>query len=166
MSFETTSILDVPPGSYKNFSCGNIELDQFLKRFAKGNHKKGMGKTFVLEENEFIVGFYTVSMGSLEFSSFPDDKQSGLPKYPVPIAKIGRLAVDEQFKGNGIGRLLLVDALHRIYHAAQIIAAFAIIVDAKNKSAKDFYRHFGFKECKNSELSLFLPIDSIKDFFI
>lgn len=165
MSRKTTSILDVPPESYKHFSCGRVELDEYLKRYAKGNHKKRIGKTFVLKEEGFIIGFYTISMGSIEFSSVPDEKKTGLPKYPIPIARIGRLAVDERSKGKGVGKFLLIDALHRIYEASQIVAAFAVIVDAKDKKAREFYNHFGFTECKNSELSLFLPIETIQKLF-
>lgn len=161
MTKVTLPILDVALETYKHFSCGKIELDEYLKRYAKGNHKKGIGKTFLLKEDS-VLGFYTVSMGSLEISLLPEDKRKGLSQYPMPIAKIGRLAVDEKVKGNGIGKFLLIDALHRIYQASQSIAAFAIIVDAKDKEAKEFYKHFGFIECKDRELTLFLPMETVR----
>jgi GNAT superfamily N-acetyltransferase len=162
---KTVSILEVTPESYKYFSCERIELDEYLKRYAKGNHKKGLGKTFVLMENGAVIGFYTISMGSIEFSSVPVDKKAGLPKYPIPIAKIGRLAVDERSKGSGIGKFLLIDAFHRIYEASQLVAAFAIVVDAKDEKAKAFYKHFGFTECKDSDFCLFLPMETIQKLF-
>lgn len=158
----TTSILEVTPESYKHFSCGKIELDEYLRRYAKGNHKKGISKTFVLKDSKVILGFYTISMSSIEFSSFSESKQKGLPKYPIPVAKIGRLAVDSTAKGKGIGKFLLVDALHRIYEASKIVAAFAVIVDAKDSESKKFYQHFGFIECKENELTLFLPLETIQ----
>lgn len=166
MTRKALSILDVTPESYKHFSCGRVELDEYLKRYAKGNHKKGLGKTFALKQENYVIGFHTISMGSIEFASFPDDKRSGLPKYPAPVAKIGRLAVDESSQGNGVGKFLLIDAFHRIHEASQCIAAFAIIVDAKDAKAQEFYKHFGFTECKNSELSLFLPLETLRKLFL
>lgn len=165
MLLKTTSILNVTPESYKHFSCGRIELDAFLKRYAKGNHKKGLGKTFVLKEEGSVIGFYTISMGSVEFTSVPDDIKGGLPRYPIPVAKLGRLAVDQGAGGRGVGRFLLIDAFQRIHEAAQYIAAFAIVVDAKDEMAKRFYKHFGFTECKDNELSLFLPMGTLHMLF-
>lgn len=162
---KTVSIVELAPEGYKNFSCGKKELDEYLKRYAKGNHKKGIGKTFVLKENEVVLGFYTISMGSIEFSSVPDSKRSGLPKYPTHVAKIGRLAVDEKAKGKGIGKFLLIDAFRRIYEASQTIAAFAIVVDAKDMKAREFYKYFGFIECQDSEFSLFIPMETIHKLF-
>lgn len=165
MTRKTVSIGEVTPGSYKHFSCGKTELDEYLKRYAKNNHKKGIGKTFVLKEKGIVLGFYTISMGSIEFFSVPESKKSGLPKYPTPVAKIGRLAVDERAKGDGIGKFLLIDAFRRIYEASQSVAAFAIIVDAKDGDVKEFYKHFGFIECQDSVQSLFLPIETIRKLF-
>jgi GNAT superfamily N-acetyltransferase len=162
----TLSLLEVTPESYKYFSCGSLELDEYLKRYAKGNHKKGLGKTFVLKEEGIVIGFYTISMGSLAFSSVPNDKRAGLPKYPTPIAKIGRLAVDERFKKSGGGKFLQIDALLRIHEASRLIAAFAIIVDAKDSNAKAFYKHFGFIECQDSDLTLFLPMETVQKLFV
>lgn len=156
------SILEVSPETYKHFSCGRVELDEYLKRFAKGNHKKGIGKTFVLKEYHSVVGYYTISMGSIEFSNVPDEKKNGLPKYPIPIARIGRLAVNEKSQGNGIGKFLLIDALHKIYDASQVVAAYAIIVDAKDNNAKEFYKYFGFMDCLHQDLTLFLPMETIR----
>lgn len=165
MTRKTISILEVTSESYKHFSCGSAKLDEYLKRFAKGNHKKGIGKTFLLKEDKAILGFYTISMGSIEFASVPEDKKVGLPKYPTPVAKIGRLAVDEKAKGKGIGKFLLIDAFRRIYEASQSVAAFAIIVDAKDETAKEFYKYFGFTEYQDSEFSLFLPIETLHKLF-
>lgn len=166
MTGKTVSILEVTPENYKHFSCGKPELDEYLKRYARGNHKKGIGKTFVLKEDNAVIGFYTISMGSIEFASIPEHIKKGLPKYPTPVAKIGRLAVDKKAKGKGIGKFLLIDAFHRIYEASRSVAAFALVVDAKDEQAKEFYTHFGFIECKDSSLSLFLPMETIQSLFL
>lgn len=166
MTKKTYPILNIAPESYKHFCCGRPKLDEYLKRFAKGNHKKGLGKTYILQEEDCVIGFYTISMGMIEFSSIPDSKNHGLPKYPIPVAKLGRLAVEERWKGRGIGKYLLIDAFRRIHDASQLIAAYGIVVDAKDKDAKDFYKHFGFTEYKDNPLSLFLPMETIQRLFL
>lgn len=165
MTEKTLAILDVTSESYKHFSCGRSELDEYLKRFAKGNHKKGLGKTFVLQKDNIVIGFYTISMASIEFMSFPENKNKGLPKYPIPAAKIGRLAVDESAKGNGIGKFLLIDAFLRIHQASKLVAAYAVIVDAKDEKSKKFYKHYGFIKYNDIEMSLFLPMETIEKLF-
>ncbi|MBS4164688.1 Uncharacterized protein y4aS [Candidatus Protochlamydia amoebophila] len=161
----TKSIDDVKPIAYKNFSCGIQELDEYLKRFAKANHKKGIGKTFVFFENEQVIGFYTISMACIEFKNVPEKHSSNLPRYPIPAARIGRLAVDNSFQGKHVGKILLIDALERISKAAYTIAAHAVIVDAKNEKAKMFYEHFGFIPYKDEPMSLYLPLITIEELF-
>jgi len=159
---KTVSILEVTPSKYKNFSCGKRDLDEYLKRFAKTNHKKGIGKTFVLERDDEVIGYYTVSMGSVEFASIPQHFRDGLPRYPLPVARIGRLAVSESWHGKGIGKTILVDALIRILDAATSVAAYAIVVDAKDVEAKAFYEHYGFIAYAGEEFSLFLPMATVQ----
>lgn len=146
------------------FSCGVNALDDYFKRYAKGNHVKNIGKTFAaLNDDDVVVGYYTISMGSVDFESLPEDFRSRLPRYPVPMARIGRLAVDVKEQGRGWGEFLLVDALHRIREAAALVAAFGVVVDAKGEKAKAFYLHFGFVPFKENALCLFLPMASLPD---
>jgi predicted N-acetyltransferase YhbS len=159
----TKPIDAVPPRTYNNFSCGISELDEYLKRYAKKNHKNNIGKTFVYIENESVIGFYTINMSSVLFNDLPENCKAGVPKYPIPVAQIGRLAVHSTFQGKEIGSALLVDAFKRIKEASLAIAAFAVVVDAKNEKAKKFYKNFGFIEYKGSNLSLFIPMTSVND---
>lgn len=154
------SIDEIEAEGYKNFSCGDHDLDKYLQMFARQNHKKGIGKSFVALSNERVIGFYTISMSSIEFVDLLDAHKKGLPKYPIPVAKIGRLAVDMQVQGKKIGTALLIDALGKIKEASTIVAAYAVIVDAKNEKAKKFYESFGFVSYKN-ELSLYLPMKTV-----
>ena len=124
----TKSIDSIQPRTYKDFSCGILELDEYLKRYAKKNHKNDIGKTFVYLENEFVIGFYTINMSSVLFNDLPENYKAGMPKYPIPVAQIGRLAVHSNFQGREIGSALLVDAFKRIKEASLTIAAFAVIV--------------------------------------
>lgn len=158
------SIEEVESNSFKDFSCGNNELDTYLKDFARQNHKKGIGKSFVAVFEDHVIGYYTISMSNVEFIDIPEDYNKGIPKYPAPAAKIGRLAVDIQFQGKKIGSALLIDALKKILEACKTIAAYAVVVDAKNDTAKRFYEGFGFIPYKG-ELSLFLPMKTIIKLF-
>lgn len=162
---ETIPISKVSTSQYKNFSCGSTALEEYLKRYAKTNHKKGIGKTFTLLKEQSVIGYYTISMAEMEFSSVPLFLQRGLPKYPIPVARLGRLAVALDVKGKGFGKFLLVDAIHRIQEASEIVAAHAVIVDAKDQQASAFYQRFGFSSFIDKPRSLFLPLASLSQFF-
>lgn len=164
-TIEIIPITEITPVQYKNFSCGYAALDEYLKRYAKGNHRKNIGKTFVLIQESEVVGYYTLSMGSIEFQSIPQKLQAGLPKYPIPIARIGRLAVTSKAKGNGFGKFLFVDAIHKIWAASSAVAAYAVVVDAKDSTAVSFYQHFGFIPFEEQPLTLFLPLAFFESFF-
>ncbi|MFT5319818.1 MAG: GNAT superfamily N-acetyltransferase [Chlamydiales bacterium] len=168
MPANTISILDVTKSQYKAFSCGYEELDNYLKRFAKGNHKsKFLGSTYVLldEEEPVVIGYYTVCMAVLGFEEIPEDLRAGLPHYPLPAARLCRLAVDTKHKGKGLGGYLLSDALWRVWQASKSLAACAVVVDAKDEIAKSFYLHYDFIPCEDKDLSLFLPMDTITKIF-
>lgn len=158
----TVPITEITEKQRRSFSCGVSALDDFFKQFAKGNHLKNIGKTFVLPDTDgTVIGYYTTSMGGVDFLSLPAEFRMKLPKYPVPVARIARLAVDIKKQGQGWGEFLLVDALQRIRAASVVIAAFGVVVDAKDEKAKAFYLHFGFTSFENNPLTLFLPTASI-----
>ena len=126
----------------QNFDCGYPSLNQYLKKYARQNHNKGIAKAFVatpLGGSLKVDGYYTISSSTIEFASFPKFHQKAIPKYPIPVALIGRLAVDNPAKGQGLGTELLVDALLRIIKVSQDIGVFAVRVDAIDPSAKEFY---------------------------
>jgi predicted N-acetyltransferase YhbS len=159
--FLTKGIDEVKPSAYKNFSCNVEELDSYLKRFAKTNHKKNIGKTFVLLDEGAVRGFYTISMASIEFQRLPANAMGSIPKYPIPVARLGRLAVDNTMQRKKIGSVLLIDALHRISEASKLVAAYAIVVDVKNDIAKKFYGHFGFVSYQDEPVAMYLPISTV-----
>lgn len=162
---EVVPITDIPPSFYSSYSCGVDELDEYLHRYAKGNHKKGIGKSFLLVQNDKVVGYYTISMGEVQHHSLPADAQTGIPRYPVPVARIGRLSVDITAKGQGLGKFLLVDALQRAWDVAQMVAAYAVVVDAKGPDSKAFYEHFGFAPFADEPMSLVLPFKALASLF-
>lgn len=144
----------------ENFDCGEDTLNTFLKKFARQNDERGLGRTFVLIEVEKteILGYYTLASGSVTFEQVPEN----LPRYPIPVAHLGRLAVDKRTKGQGFGELLLIDALKRINKISEQLGIYAVEVIALNESAKKFYLKYGFKELLDDKFHLYLPIKIIK----
>jgi ribosomal protein S18 acetylase RimI-like enzyme len=143
-----------------NFDCGEPALDDFLKRRAGQQQKRNVGKTFVAvpdDDTSRVLGFYTLAAGSIQFEHLPPDLQRKLPKYPIPSATLGRLAIDRTAQGQGIGKALLCDALNRVATIAERdMGIVAVIVDAKNGSVQQFYRRYGFQPLMDQPGTLFL----------
>lgn len=149
----------------KDFDCGIDELNLYLKQFAIPNDKKNIGKTFIaVNENEPAkpIGYYTVSMAQILFIDLPNSLKKGLPRYPVPAMRIGKLAVDSHFKGMSIGSFLLKNALMRAVNILSEIALNCVIVDALNHAAKSFYLKYGFVAFEDNPLTLVISLKTIK----
>jgi GNAT superfamily N-acetyltransferase len=148
----------------KDFDCGEPSLSDFLRRFARQNDAKGISRTYVLleEGSPIIVGYYTLCSGCISFATLPDE-HSQVPRYPVPTAHIARLAVDRARQGQGLGAMLLADALKRIRQISSQIGIYAVTVHALHEKAKAFYEAFGFIALKDDALHLFLPLATIRN---
>ena len=147
------------------FSCGTDALDHYLKTQASQDIKKNVAITYVLTKRglEQILGFYTISSIGIFPGELPDDVAKKLPRYPVlPGILLGRLTVDEHVRGIKIGSFLLLDALKRSLAVSLQIGIVAVIVDAKNEAAVNFYKHFGFISFPENNHRLFLPLSIIK----
>ena len=105
--------------------------------------------------------YYTLSAGNIGFESLDPGLRERLPKYPIPVARIGRFAVDRTVQGQGLGRLLLKDGLLRITSLSTQIGITAVVVDAKHEKAKRFYQRFGFVEFQDAPLSLYLSLQTV-----
>lgn len=136
------------------------------------NSRRGIGKAFVLRcppgvaGRPAIIGFYTLSMAALERAALPAFAQRGLPAYPMPVALIGRFAIDGRAQRQGFGRVLLQDALERVLAVSEDIGCFGVLVDAKNEAAIAFYRAHGFEPTTHAVTAfprrLFLPMKTLK----
>lgn len=142
------------------FDCGEESLNDFLKRFARQNNEKGLGRTYVAVKGEepHIYGYYTIASGALSFDTIPEK----LPRYPIPVVHLGRLAVDEAAKGQRLGKALLADALKRAVAIADQIGIYAVEVYALTDNAREFYLKFGFAELLDDRLHLYLTIKNIR----
>jgi GNAT superfamily N-acetyltransferase len=145
------------------FDCGNSYLNEFLKKYASQNAKKGYALTFVATklESNIIVGYYSVSASSIEFANLPDPLKKGLPRYPAPVMLIGQLAVDKTLQAQGLGKILLMHALTRAVRVSSEMAIFAVRVDAVDEKSQAFYLKYGFIPFQDEPLSLLLPIKTI-----
>ncbi|MCZ7598009.1 MAG: GNAT family N-acetyltransferase [Gammaproteobacteria bacterium] len=146
------------------FDCGEPSLDQYIDRYASQDVRRRINRVFVaspLDAPRQVIGYYSLSAGSLNAASLPEAVRRRLPRYPVPVALLGRLAVSSAHQGTGLGSILLADALQRVAQASRVMAVYAIVVDALNDRAAGFYRQFGFVALPSQPLKLFLPADSV-----
>lgn len=144
------------------FHSGSEPLDWYFHQQVSQDIRRRVTACFVaIASDQRIAGYYTLASASVLLHELPVEIGKKLPRYPsVPTVRMGRLAVDRAFKGRGLGGALLADALTRA--ARSEIAAYALVVDAKDEIAAAFYRHHGFIALPNSMLTLFLPLGTIK----
>ena len=127
-----------------------------------------MAATFVLCEGDShtVIGFYTLSAISVDIGVWPEHVAKKLPRYPVvPATLLGRLAIDSQCQGRGAGEYLLMDALHRSWQASRQVASVAVVVDAKDSRAGEFYTRYDFTPFVDQRIRLFLPMSVIEQLF-
>jgi GNAT superfamily N-acetyltransferase len=146
------------------FDCGEPELNEYLRRYARQNQERGVSRTFVAvrEGERSVVGFYSLAAGSVAFASVPPALRRRLPRYPVPVAHLARLATCQSVRGQGLREALLFDALQRTLRAAGEIGIAAVDVRAKTERARAYYERYGFESLADDELHLFLPLDTVR----
>jgi GNAT superfamily N-acetyltransferase len=142
-----------------SFSCGQPDLDDWFRRRANQDDRRNVACIFVAADDELgVVGFYSLSSFTLSLHDLPPEIGRKLPRYEaIPAALIGRLATDVHIRRQGIGELLLADAVRRILGVGRTLAVFAIVVDATDDRAAAFYRRFGFRPFPSRPRRLFLP---------
>ena len=144
-----------------SFDCGVPALNEYLKKYALQNQKKHAARTYIATRGNRIVGYYSLAYGSVSLEEAPQNVKSGLPRHPIPVILLARLAVDSSEQGRGLGTALLKDALLRTIQAAEIAGLRAMLVHAKDDAAKRFYEKFGFEPSPIDAFHLFLRLSDI-----
>ncbi|MBT4836979.1 MAG: GNAT family N-acetyltransferase [Methylococcales bacterium] len=144
------------------FDCGVSDLNQFLIKYALQNQGSNSANTYVACENDRVIGFYTLVVGSVVHASAPKRITKGLARHPVPVMILARLAVDKTQHGQGIGRGLLKDVLLRTAQAADIAGIRALLVHAKDDVARQWYQQYDFDESPTDPLHLYLLLKDVK----
>jgi len=146
------------------FTSGAESLDRYIRKQASQDIKRRISRVFVAtrtDDREKILGYYTLSAISMNLPQLPERVARKLPKHPIPAALVGRLAVLTAAQGQGIGKMLLADAIKRTLSVSDHIGIYAMAVDAIDDSAKGFYQRFGFTVLSDERQRLFLPLKSI-----
>ncbi len=155
-----------PIGKHHNrdaFDCGDEALNQFLHRHARQSHEKGGAKTYlaVSEDNEKVLGYYSLSPASIAYERAPEVIKRGLARHDVPVFRLGRLAVDISVQSQGLGGQMLLAAGRRSLLVATQAGGVALLIDAKNERAAQWYASYGAIPLLDAQLSLLLPFKTI-----
>lgn len=144
------------------FDCGKEELNRFLKRFALASQQAQSAQTYVACQGSVVVGYHSLTFGSVTHEQTPERVKKGLARHPIPVMILARLAIDRNLQGRGLGQGLLKDALRRTVAAAHIGGLRAMLVHAKDDAARAFYQHFNFEPSPSDPYHLFMLIKDLK----
>jgi GNAT superfamily N-acetyltransferase len=141
------------------FQSGNDTLDDWLRRRARANQVSGASRTYVVADDLRVVGYYCLASGALDLADAPGTVRRNMPD-PIPMAVLGRLAVDREWQGKGLGVALLQDAVLRTTQAAAIMGIRGLLVHAISDAAKTFYERHGFTASPKHPMTLVLSLKS------
>lgn len=148
----------------ESFDCGEAALNDFLRQHARKSHEAGGAKTFLAidaKDSKTVLGFYSLSPASVEYTRTPDIVKRGLGRYDVPGFRLSRLAVANPFQGKGLGGQLLLTAGRRCIKAAAEVGGVVLVIDAKNKSVAKWYAERGAMLLQDAPLTLLLPLSTM-----
>jgi GNAT superfamily N-acetyltransferase len=148
-----------PEHDVTQFDCGKIPLNDWLRKFALKNEGRA-SRCFVVSSSRTVVAFYCLAAGSVEHAEVPSALKRNMPPI-VPVLVLGRMAVDKQYQGHGIGGALLRDAMQRAAQASMEIGARALLVHAIDREVIPFYVQYGFQVFPEGSLTLYLPMETI-----
>ena len=144
-----------------DFDCDSEELNRFIRLHALAGQRANISQTYVAVQGVQIVGYHTLVVGDIVYEDAPERLAKGLPRYPVPMLLLARLAVDCRWQGEGLGAALVVDAMRRTLQVADIAGVRALLVHAEDDAARSFYMHLGFEPFPDQPLVLYRLV---KDF--
>jgi GNAT superfamily N-acetyltransferase len=150
------------------FDCGKPALNEFLRTFVTQYERRRLGRTFVAvreREPNTVVGYYTLAAGAVAFQHLPPETATKLPRHPVPVVLLARLAIDRSSQRQGLGEALLVDALQRALGLSRSLGVFAVEVLAMDEEASTFYAKFGFTALLDNPRHMYLPISAVEGAF-
>jgi hypothetical protein len=147
------------------FSCGNPTLDTYLREQAGQDLKRKLAAVFVLtRDGKTVAGYYTLSAHAINAGELPPALNKKLPRLPVPVTLLGRMAISHLFQRRGLGEFALLNALERALKGSRQVASWAVVVDAKAGS-RDFYLKHSFLPLPDSQHRLFLPMKTVETLF-
>ena len=149
----------------ESFDCGKPELNNYLRQVAGQHVRKSLARVYVAYEQSDpsrIVAFYSLNGCEMQSEQLPESLRKKFPQR-IPAVRLGRLAVEKAYQGQGVGKLLLFHAMWNVGQVDAIIGAVTLLVDAKDEEAKRFYLKYGFIELPDRPLNLFLPIARVKE---
>lgn len=148
-----------------SFDCGQVDLNDWLRRYALNNQRAGMSTVFVTSrpDSSAVIGYYALASGGVDSGLAPSRITQGVPRHPIPVILLTRLAVDTSMQGQKVGRGLLIDALRRVNAAADEIGVRALLIHAKDDAARDFYAgNAEFEPSPTDPLHLFLLMKDLR----
>lgn len=143
------------------FACGVEALDEYLKRFARQHADANVSRSYVAADGATVRGFYSLSMSGIRRNNLPAKLHNRFPNFPLPVARLARLAVDLRHQRQGLGDLLLADALQRCLRLSEEIGMIGVIVDAKDEHARGWYERYEFERLPDLPLTLWLPTTAL-----
>lgn len=147
------------------FSCGNEQLDNYFRRQAGQDVRRGLAAVYVMHDiaSSEVAGYYTLSACSIDPGDLPEAMTRRFPRYrEFPAILLGRLAISTNFQGKGFGRRLLVNALRRAHEESLQLGAIAVVVDAIDDDAIAFYQYHDFQLYQHDTRRLFIPMQTIR----
>jgi GNAT superfamily N-acetyltransferase len=147
------------------FDCGKPALDDFVRTLVSQYEKRNLGRTYVAVRaaKRRLFGYYTIASGAVDFDVLPAKIAKKLPRHPVPVVLIARLAVDRSAQGQRLGEKLLLDALARSLELSDPLGIHSVVVDAIEHEAKAFYQKYQFISLLDNEFHLYLPVSTIRE---
>lgn len=151
-----------PAHAVEAFDCGSAPLNQFLQSFALINQYAGSSATYLAMVGTAVAGYHSLTVGAASYDDAPERLSKGMPRHPIPVMVIARLAVARRFQGRGLGAGLLADAMRRTLAASEIAGMRGVIVHAKDDRAAAFYERFGFTAFPEKPLTLYRLLKDIR----
>ena len=151
------------------FSCSKRALEEYIKKYASQDVRRKLATVFVVSSKnkpKSVIGYYSLSNSSTHLEQLPPDLIKKAGKYKIlPVTLLGRMAIDDAYRGQGIGELVLMEALHQALSVAHRVASFAVFTEAKDEEASSFYQKYGFLRLPEDKLKLFIPMKTLEKLF-